>query len=295
MRRTLLVLTSLSVLVACADGPAPVSPRDAVLDAMSAVYEAGTFHQELKMSMAAEGQSFSITAEADVDNEHQRIDMTMDLGLLGGEMQMVMDGGIVYMRSPAFADAPTPWVSMDPEKMDPAEAAQFGGFGAGTTDPSAYAGLFAGVFDVKDSGQVEIKGVSTTHYVGTIDLQKVLESFPEMVGEDVDPATKEQLEAAVEQFEALGIETKIPFEIWIDEDGLPRRQAHHDGLRRPRPGGRRRQSGDDRRLFGLRRARPRPDPEAVRGDRRHRSDRRRGVGGRLEVRRLRLGAPEGLG
>jgi hypothetical protein len=225
MKRILLILTSLSVLVACAEGPAPVSPRDAVLDAMAAVYEAGTFHQELKMSMTAEGQSFSFTAEADVDNEHQKIDMTMDLGLLGGEMRMVMDGGIVYMRSPAFADAPTPWVSMDPEKMDPAAAAQFGGFGAGTTDPSAYAGLFAGVFDVKDSGQVDIEGFSTTHYVGTIDLQKVLDSFPEMVGEDVDPATKEQLEAAVEQFEALGIETKIPFEIWIDEEGLPRRQG----------------------------------------------------------------------
>jgi hypothetical protein len=226
MKRTLLVLTSLFVLVACAEGPAPVSPRDAVLDAMAAVYEAGTFHQELKMSLSAEGQSFSITGGADVDNEHQRIDMTMDLGLLGGEMQMVMDGGIVYMRSPAFADAPTPWVSMDPEKMDPAShPVQFGGFGAGTTDPSAYAGLFAGVFDVKDSGQADIKGVSTTHYVGTIDLQKVLESFPEMVGEDVDPATKEQLEAAVEQFEALGIDAKMPFEIWIDEEGLPRRQG----------------------------------------------------------------------
>ena len=46
-----------------------------------------------------------------------------------------------------------------------------------------------------------------------------------MVGEDVDPATKEQLEAAVKQFEALGIDEKIPFEIWIDEEGLPRRQS----------------------------------------------------------------------
>ena len=225
MRRTLLLLTSLSVLVACAEGPAPVSPRDAVLDAMAAVYEAGTSHQEVKMSMSADGQSFSFTGEADVDNENQRIDMTMDLGMLGGEMQVVMDGDIMYMRSPAFADAPTPWVSMDPENMDPATAAQFGGFGPGTTDPSAYAGFFAGVFDVKDSGQAEIDGVSTTHYVGSIDLRKVLEGFPEMVGEDVDAATKERLEAAVEQFEALGIETKIPFEIWIDEEGLPRRQG----------------------------------------------------------------------
>ena len=176
------------------------------------------------MSVNAEGQTFSFSGEADVDNEHQRIDMTMDLGMFGGEMQIVMDDGIVYMRSPMFQDAPTEWISMDPSKMDPAAAAQFGGFGAGTTDPSAYAGLFAGVFDVRASGEQEIEGVSTTHYVGTIDLKKVLEGFADVVGEEVDAAAKEQLEATVEQFESLGIDEKIPFEIWIDDEGLPRRQ-----------------------------------------------------------------------
>jgi len=224
MKKLLLVLTSLSVLAACADGPAPVSPRDAVLDAMLAVYEAGSLHQELEMSVTADGQSFSFTGEADVDNRNKRIDMTMDLGILGGEMQIVMDDGIVYMRSPAFQDAPTEWISLDPSKIDPAVAAQFGGFGAGTTDPSAYAGLFAGVFDVKASGERELRGIPTTHYVGTIDLAKVLEGFSDVVGEDVDAATREQLEAAVEQFESLGIDEKIPFEIWIDEEGFPRRQ-----------------------------------------------------------------------
>jgi hypothetical protein len=225
MKKLLPLLTSLSVLAACADGPAPVSPRDAVLDAMSAVYEAGSLHQELKMSITAEGESFSFTGEADVDNRNQRIDMTMDLGMFGGEMQILMDDGIVYLRSPAFQDAaPTEWISMDPSKMDPAAAAQLGGFGAGTTDPSAYAGLFAGVFDVKASGEREIDGVATTHYVGTIDLKKVLQGFSDVVGEEVDAATKEQLAAAVEQFESLGIDEKIPFEIWIDEEGLPRRQ-----------------------------------------------------------------------
>lgn len=224
MKRTLLALTALSVLASCAEGGTPVSPRDAVLDAMTAVYEAGSYHQELRMSMSAEGQSFSITAQADVDNATQRAAMTMDLGMLGGEMEMVMDDGVIYMRSPTFEDAPTPWVSLDPSKMDPAVAGQFGGFGAGTTDPSAYAGLFAGVFDVKASGEADIDGIATTRYTGTIDLQKVLEGFAEVVGGDADPETTEQLEAAVEQFEALGIDGEIPFQIWIDEEGLPRRQ-----------------------------------------------------------------------
>jgi hypothetical protein len=220
------VAVSSVLLAACAKGsaPAPVNPKDAVLDSMAAVYEAGTLHEDLKMSVSAAGESLSISGEADIDNDHERVDMTMDLGMLGGEMEILMDGGVMYMRSPMFQDAGTEWVSMDPSKMDPAAAAQFGGFGAGTTDPSAYVGLFAGVFDVKVSGEEELKGVPTTHYVGTIDLKKVLKGFSDVVGEHADAATKKQLKAAVKQFESLGIDEKIPFEIWIDAEGLPRRQ-----------------------------------------------------------------------
>lgn len=225
MKKLLASLAVSSVLLAaCAEGPAPVNPRDAVLNAMRAVYEAGTLHEEFEMSISAAGEDLSFSGEADIDNEHQRVDMTMDLGMLGGEMQILMDGGVVYMRSPAFKDIDTEWVSLDPSKMDPAAAAQFGGFGTGTTDPSAYIGLFAGVFDVRASGEQELDGVATTHYVGTIDLKKVLEGFSDVVGEDVDAAARKQLETVVEQFGSLGIAEKIPFEIWIDEEGLPRRQ-----------------------------------------------------------------------
>ena len=227
MKKLIASLAVSSVLLgACAKGPAPtpVNPRDAVLNAMTAVYEAGTLHEELKMSMSAAGQSLAISGEADLDNEHKRAHMTMDLGMLGGEMEILIDDGVMYMRSPMFQDAGTEWVKMDPSKMDPAAAAQFGGFGAGTTDPSAFVGLFAGVFDVKASGEQELKGVPTTHYVGTIDLKRVLKGFADVVGKDVDAATKVQLKTAVAQFESLGIQEKIPFEIWIDTDGLPRRQ-----------------------------------------------------------------------
>jgi hypothetical protein len=224
MKRFLLLSVIAVTLVACADGPGPVNPRDAVLDAMTAVYEAGTLHEELEMSISADGQRFSFSGEADIDNINQRIDMTMDMGLFGGEMRMLMADQVLYLRSPMFEDAATEWVRMDPSKLDPETAAQFGGFGTGTTDPSAYVGLFAGVFDVQIKGEQEIDGVATTRYAGTIDLTKVLENFGDVVGEDVDPKVRAQLEAAVEQFDTLGIEDRIPFEIWIDEAGLPRRQ-----------------------------------------------------------------------
>ena len=225
MKRTLASLAAVSaLLVACAEQPAPLEPRDVVLNAIEAVYDADTLHQELEMKVSAAGESFSFSGDADVDQENQELEMTMDLGLMGGEMDMVMADGVVYMRSPLFQDAGTEWVSLDPSKMSPEEAASFGGFGAGTTDPSAYAGLFAGVFKVEEAGEQDIGGVPTTHYTGTIDLTRVLENFGDVVGAEVDGATKEQLEMAVDQFEALGIDDRIPFELWIDEDGLPRRQ-----------------------------------------------------------------------
>lgn len=225
MRTRLFALVAVvGMLSACGDDGSSVSPRDAVLDAMTAVYEVETLHQELDISISAAGQSFSFTGEADVDNRRRRIDMTMDLGMLGGEMRMVMAEGILYVRSPLFQDSATDWVSMDPSKMDPATAAQFGGLGAGTADPSSYAGLFAGVFDVEVEGEEEVHGVPTTHYAGTIDLGKVLEGFSEAMGEDLDEVAREQLEQQVRQFEALGLDDTMPFDIWIDEEGLPRRQ-----------------------------------------------------------------------
>ena len=148
----------------------------------------------------------------------------MDLGMLGGTMDMIVDGTVIYMRTPAFEQqVPTEWVSLDPSKMDPAMAAQFGG--GGMTDPSAYVGLFAGVVDVEAAGEQTIDGVATTRYEGTIDLKRVLEEFPSVLGEDVNRAQTKALEQTLDQFETLGIDGKIPFEIWIDEDGLPRRQA----------------------------------------------------------------------
>jgi hypothetical protein len=227
MKRTLVSLVAASALLAaCADEPqpTPLNPRDAVLDAIEAVYDAGTLHQEFEMEVAAAGERFALSGEADVDQPNEQIDMTMDLGLLGGEMQVVMADGIVYMRSPMFQDAPTEWVSMDPTELSPEQAAQFGGFGMGTTDPSAYAGLFAGVFDVEDAGEQEIDGVTTTHYRGTIDLTRVLENFGDVVGGEVDRATRKQLQETIDQFEAMGVEDRIEFHLWVDDEGLPRRQ-----------------------------------------------------------------------
>lgn len=236
MRTRTLLLLAVATLApaACSEqvGDADVDPRAAVLQALTSAYEAGTMHQEFRFEMSAAGQTFTFTGEGDVDNARQLARMSMDLGMLGDSIDMVMADGVVYMRSPMFSGAgiTTEWVGMDPAKMDPAVAAQLGGgFGGGTTDPSAYVALFAGAVEVRAAGAESIDGVATTRYRGSIDIQEVLRRFPEVLGDDLGARARRRLERGLEQmlaqFESLGVAARMPFEIWIDDDGYPRREV----------------------------------------------------------------------
>jgi hypothetical protein len=106
-KRLLAVPVLLVLLAACADdpsttpGPVPViEPQAALTEAMANAYEVDTMHQEFRMSFAGGGQEFELSGTADVDNARQRASMSMDLGMLGGTMDMVLADGVAYMRSP---------------------------------------------------------------------------------------------------------------------------------------------------------------------------------------------------
>jgi hypothetical protein len=228
-RRIALLVVAALALAACQETTAPPAPQSssdpsqAVLDALVAAYEAGTVHQEFRMDVSAGAQSFSFSGEADFDYDRRRGVMSMDLGVLGGEVDMIVDGTVTYMRSPTFAQqVPTEWVKMDLAKIDPKAAAQLGG--GGMVDPSAYVNLFAGAVDVSEDGAEEVGGVATTRYEGTIDMRRAVDRFPAILGREAGTSARKALEESLDQLEALGIEAKIPFEIWIDDEGLPRRQ-----------------------------------------------------------------------
>ena len=218
----------LALLAACADEPSPapgpnptIEPQAVLTEALANAYEVDTVHQEFRMSFAGGGEGFAMSGTADVDNERQRASMSMDLGRLGGTMDMVVADGVAYLRSPMMAGrVDTAWVSMDLAAIDPAAAAQFsGGFG----DASSYVALFAGVVDARAAGEEIVRGIRTTHYTGTIDVVKASEAIAQVVGEEAGTEAQEQLERSVLQLNTLGLR-RIPFDAWVDEDGLLRRQ-----------------------------------------------------------------------
>ena len=147
--------------------------------------------------------------------------MTMDLGLLGGEMRMLMDEGVVYMKSPMFDRVGTDWVSIDPSKLSPSRRRRSAGSVPARPTPPRTRVSSPACSTSRPPARRRSAACprSTTRARSTT---KAVQNFGDVVGEDVDDATKEQLEAAVDQFEALH-RRAIPFEMWIDEENLPRR------------------------------------------------------------------------
>lgn len=229
MRRLMAMLSCAAVLLgACGDdGPessVAVDPRAAVVSALAKTYRLETMHLEFEMRAHFGQEDISFTGSEDIDLESGAARVTMDLGMLGGSMEMMTDGTVVYMRSPTFKQAfgvGTEWVSMDVNELaDGGAGNPFGGLGTSQMDPSAFLGFFAGAVEVKEAGGDTVKGVATTRYEGTIDLGKVLSGFAKVVGHDVD---ERQLRRGLRELKTMGL-GKIPFEVWIDDEGLLRKE-----------------------------------------------------------------------
>lgn len=233
-----LLLTSL----ACANesDEATVLTGDAAVAALrsapDAAAEAGSGRFEMTMSFDTPDGAFEITATGAYAGDQMSMEMDLgsamaDMAAASGEtvpegldepMRIVVDGTRSYMRFPML-DALTGesgWLSVTPEDMGMASGAL--GLGAGADDPAQLLETLRGVADdVTVTGEKEIRGVATTGYHGTIDLDRALAEMP-----------ADQRAAAAPLLEQLdGSLGEMPVDVWIDADGLARRmQMNMDGL-----------------------------------------------------------------
>ena len=130
-----------------------------------------------------------------------------------GRTEMVMEGLVIYMKSPLYASmlGSDKWLKMDLQAVgeelgiDLSQLAQT----TGGTDPSGGLNYFMGARDVEEVGTEEIRGESTTHYRGVVDLEEI--------PEDVIPS--DQIDKLIE----LTGSQEFPLEVWIAEDDLPAR------------------------------------------------------------------------
>ena len=141
------------------------------------------------------------SAEGAVDAVNERLQMRLDMNaifdvvpagtsaeelelmraLLGdGIIEFISDGDTVYLHWSLFTNlfgTETEWVSFADDSSD-ALSGFSGGLGVDqfAMGPDSFLGYFDGVGSIEERGPAVIRGVATTHYVGTLDLAKATSS-----------------------------------------------------------------------------------------------------------------------
>lgn len=237
-RRVASLLLVVLALAACGGAEEPVprgaeAPGEPVLAAAATATEAaGSYRADLELTMdGLAPEPVTLTGAGVFQRDPTLAQMTMDTSELGGiaggldlgDVEMVMDGLVVYVRVPFLQEispALGPWISLDlreagaQQGLDVAHLTQFGA----QSDPArALAYLRAASDDLETVGTEAVRGIETTHYRMTVDLARVAEAAPS--------AERDALRAQMERLQELSGVEQVPTEVWVDGDGLVRRQT----------------------------------------------------------------------
>jgi outer membrane lipoprotein-sorting protein len=210
----------IALAVAACGGESESTPpvqEDVVALAASKTDDAGTYKADLSGTVEAQGQTVELSGTGEFDGKQRQGTMTMTTSVAGQEIDMdvVYAYPVMFMRFPPgllpAIPADKPWV-----KIDLAELAERVGFASGQlmqsqqqADPSQGLKYLQDLTDVEAVGAEDIRGVPTTHYKGVVDLNDLSAKHPEL---------KAAIDRLVQQ---TGI-SRIPMEVWIDDDNFVR-------------------------------------------------------------------------
>jgi hypothetical protein len=140
--------------------------------------------------------------------------VTLTTSVAGHEVtvETITDAATIYLRS-SVPDQELPpgkeWVGVEPFLGHDPDSALAGSADAGEVLRS----LEAAGGDVEDLGEEDVRGVSTTHYRGSIDVDRLEQNLRSEGKADVAKLVGR----------AYASQTSIPVEVWIDQDGVVRR------------------------------------------------------------------------
>jgi len=139
----------------------------------------------------------SVQAGGVVDLQHQAADLTMTTGSINVEVRIV--GGVIYENSGSgWLTAPAPTTGLG---------------AANNPDPTNYLGYLRGVADtVQTAGNDTVRGVPTTKYTGSVDLQHA-----------IDRETTGTTKQSIQRLVTLVGDLRMPFTAWIDNEGRLRK------------------------------------------------------------------------
>jgi hypothetical protein len=199
-----------------------LGPIELIRSAPAALEEAGTAH----MAMTFDAGPASVEATGEFDFDAQTGAMTMELPApASGELEMVFDGTTYYMTADAFGTAipglDADWIRIDLEALAGQTGVDLSQLPQGSNNPADALDALAAVSEdgIEEVGTEEVRGVEATHFAAEIDMAAAIEQADEQSGGELLD------DAMAEQFLQQYGDQPVPVEIWIDADGLVRRQT----------------------------------------------------------------------
>jgi hypothetical protein len=193
-----------------------VSTLELVTGAPTAAADAGTAHFEGRVSMNLDGESLTVPFSGDMDFAGTAFSMRMDLSDIpdappgAGAIEARLVDGVMYMNlGGLLGAAPGLPAGVEWMRLDLNDFGEFSGQAATENPADVLQGL-------RDAGTVElvgeesVDGVPTRHYRAQVDTDEALDNVSDEL-RDSAAEVRDQLPAT------------IPLDVWIDDDGLPRR------------------------------------------------------------------------
>ena len=221
-----------ALLVGAGCGATDALEVDPVAEAASRTADTGSSRVEFEMTMRVAGQSIDARGKGAFDYSRLRGFLTYEMALpeVGDvRMEMRMLGTQLYMQMPAElgATAGLPrgkeWFALDlAESLEQVGLSSFD-FTRQQDPAQMLRYLQAASANVSEAGYDKVRGVQTTRYVGRMDLRKALDAGLDELGlSDAErEKARKSMTTMLDQFDS----TSIPFEVFIDPQGLLRRMS----------------------------------------------------------------------
>lgn len=169
----------------------------AVYDAQQ---KAGSYHFTLTSATPQGG----LTGQGDVDSTADRPAVRTMIKNPSGTIESIVVDGLLYIKAAAL-HTKKPWL-----KIDPSDKSGFGALAGQLGASSDPAKILTALKDPKSfevTGEQDVDGVATTHYVITVGSKKVFAAL----------GLPKQLMAAAQLPDTFG------YQMWVDADNLPRK------------------------------------------------------------------------
>lgn len=221
----LAVLVALPVLSGCGSEDT-LSPEAVASAADATVAKGGTkIAMEVEATTPGVGK-LRMRGVGAMDTRTQRGQLTLEASETPAaiekdqlKQEIVFDKLVIYLRGEAFAavlEKGKRWIKIDVAKAGKQAGLDLSSLTQSGQDPSQSLRLLRAVSDdIKKLGEDDVRGVKTTHYKATVDLEK----YPDTVPAKDRAAARTTIQTLIK---ATG-QRKSPVEFWLDEDKLVRR------------------------------------------------------------------------